>query len=149
MMITDEQLLRIQGYLMSEGITDVSLQEDLTDHFSCMIEGLMKEGKNSFEEAFETARLRIAPDGAREIQKDTHYLLNIKNRIMIRKLVYLTAFLGVLTMVSAGALRIPGFLDAHTTRLLIFAGLMLTVTGVLPYVFYRLYERSVKQVREA
>ena len=51
MRVSDEQLFQIQGYLISEGLTDVSLQEDLADHFCCVIEEEMQEG-GDFQLAF-------------------------------------------------------------------------------------------------
>jgi len=148
MTVTDDQLFQIQGYLMSEGVSDVGLQEDLVDHFCCLIEGIMKGGK-SFANAFEDAKRAVAPEGAGEIQEDLNYLLTIKKKVMLRKLVFVFGFFGVMSLLLASAMYISGILDAQTSGLLAMAGILTLSVSVLPFWFLQLYRRSVQKLQEA
>lgn len=149
MMVTDDQLFQIQGFLMSEGVSRVSLRDDLADHFCCVIEDCMEEEKLSFDEAFSVACGRIAPDGTKEIEEDLHYLLTIKKKIMLRKIVFLFGFIGVLDLMLALAMNVAGILDAEVSGLLAMAGILTLSISVLPYAFYQMYQRSVQKVRNA
>lgn len=149
MIITDDQLFQIQGFLLSEGISEVSLQEDLADHFCCVIEECMVEEKLDFDEAFSEARRRIAPDGAKEIEEDLHYLLTIKKKIMLRKIVFLLGFFGVLNLMLALALNVSGILDAEVSGLIALSGILTLSVSILPFWFYQMYQRSVHKVKEA
>ena len=148
MMISDEQLIQIQGYLMSEGVTDVSLQEDLVDHYSCVIEELMAGGK-VFQSAFEEAKCRIAPEGAQELQEDLNYLLTIKKKLMLRKLVFVFGFFGALEIMLALALSVASIIEADLAGLLAMAGILTLSVSVLPYWFFQLYKRSADQLQQA
>ena len=148
MMVSDDQLFQIQGYLMSEGVTDVGLQEDLVDHFCCLIEGSTEEGE-SFSQAFEKAKQAIAPVGAGEIQQDLNYLLTIKKKVMLRKVVFVFGFFGVLEIMMAMAFFMSGILEAEVSGLLAMAGILTLSVSVLPYWFYQLYKRSVQNLQQA
>ena len=148
MMVTDDQLFQIQGYLMSEGVTEVSLQEDLVDHFCCLIEGDMQQGI-SFSAAFEDAKQTVSPEGAGEIQNDLNYLLTIKKKVMLRKLVFVFGFFGALDIMLAIAFRVSGILDAEVSGLLAMAGILTLSVSVLPYWFFQLYKRSLHRLQEA
>lgn len=149
MMVTDDQLFQIQGFLMSEGISQMSLQEDLADHFCCVIEECMEEESLDFDEAFRLAQKRIAPEGVKEIEEDLNYLLTIKKKIMLRKAVYIFGFIGVLDLLLAFALNISNILDAEVSGLLAMAGILTLSVSVVPFTFYHMYQRSVQSVREA
>lgn len=149
MIVTDDQLFQIQGFLMNEGISNVGLQEDLADHFCCVIEQSMEEGGLDFVDAFKLAQQRIVPDGAKEIEEDLDYLLTIKKKIMLRKAVYVFGFIGVLNLLLAFAMYISGILDAQVSGLLAMAGILTLAVSVLPFSFYQMYQRSVQKVREA
>lgn len=149
MMVTDDQLFQIQGFLMSEGVSKVGLQDDLADHFCCVIEECMEDAQLDFDEAFRVARERIAPDGPKEIEEDLHYLLTIKKKIMLRKIVFIFGFIGVLELMLALALNVAGILDAEVSGLLAMAGILILSVSVLPFGFYQMYQRSVQKVRHA
>ena len=148
MTISDEQLFQIQGYLISHGITNVGLQEDLADHFCCVVEEIMAGGV-LFETAFEQAKKRVVPEAPEQLQADLNYLLTIKKKIMTRKLVFLFGFFGILELMLALALRVANFVEPELAGLLAMAGILTLSVSVLPYWFYTLYRRSVQRVKEA
>ncbi|MCE7996686.1 MAG: hypothetical protein HEP71_32300 [Roseivirga sp.] len=149
MMVTDDQLFQIQGFLMSEGVSNVGLQEDLADHFCCVIEQCMEGEDLDFDDAFKLAQQRITPDGAKEIEEDLDYLLTIKKKIMLRKVVYVFGFIGVLNLLLAFSMYISGILNAEVSGLLAMAGILTLAISVLPFSFYQMYQRSAQRVREA
>ena len=148
MNVSDEQLFEIQGYLLSNGITDVGLQEDLADHICCVVEEIMSEGL-SFGAVFEQAKERIVPDSPAEIQSDLNYLLTIKKKIMTRKLVFLFGFFGILELMLALALRVANFVEPELAGLLAMAGILTLSVSVVPYWVFLLYKRSVQKLKEA
>ena len=149
MMVTENLLLNIQQFLMSEGLSNASLKDDLTDHFCCIIEACMEEDNLDFDDAFSVAQQRIVPDGAKEIEENLNYLLTIKKKIMLRKFVYVFGFLGVLNLVMAFALYISGIFDAEIAGLVAMSGILTLAVTVLPFSFYQMYQKSVQNVREA
>ena len=148
MRVSDEHLLQIQGYLMSEGVREVSLQEDLVDHYSCVIETLMSEGMR-FQPAFEEAKSRIAPEGAGVLQEDLNYLLTIKKKVMLRKLVFVFGFFGALEIMLALALSVAGIIESDLAGLIAMAGILTLSVTVLPFWFFQQYKRSVIRLQEA
>ena len=148
MTITDEQLFQIQGYLVGNGITDVSLQEDLADHFCCVVEEIMTGGTR-FETAFEQAKKRIVPEAPVELQADLDYLLTIKKKIMTRKLVFIFGFFGILDLLLAMALSISNIVDSEVVGLLAMAGILTLSVSVVPYWVFLLYKRSIQKLKEA
>lgn len=149
MIVTDDQLFQIQGYLMSEGVTGVALQEDLADHFCCVIEEGMQERGLVFESAFEEAKQRIAPEGVEGIQEDLDYLLTIKKKIMLRKVVFVFGFIGMLSLMLALGLRVSGVVPPEVAGLVAMAGILTLAISILPYTFYQMYMRSVQRLKEA
>ena len=148
MTISDEQLFQIQGYLISHGITNVGLQEDLADHFCCVVEEIMAGGV-LFETAFEQAKKRVVPDAPEQLQADLNYLLTIKKKIMTRKLVFIFGFFGILDLLLAMALSISNIVDSEVVGLLAMAGILTLAVSVVPYWVFLLYKRSVQKLKEA
>lgn len=147
MMVSDNQLAHIKGYLLNEGVSKFALQDDLTDHFCCVVEEQLEEGID-FEYAFEQARKRITPHGAKEIEEDLNFLLTIKKKIMLRKLVYIFGFIGVFDLLIGAALFLPGIIDKQLTGLLMMAGILMLMISVIPFWFYQLYKKSVNKLQQ-
>ncbi|NAS32383.1 hypothetical protein GTQ40_15470 [Flavobacteriaceae bacterium R38] len=148
MMISNLQLAFIKNYLSQEGITKIHLQDDLVDHFSCVIEEYLEEGIH-FDEAFKKAKGRITPDGAKKIEDDLNYLLTINNQIMIRKIVFLMGYFSVFLIITAFALYLPGILDKETSGLIAMGGIFSFSTFVLPFYFYQLYKKSLHKLQNS
>ncbi len=146
MMIDEGQISFVRGYLIGNGISNHSLQEDLLDHFCCVIEEDMEEGQ-SFDHSFSKAVERITPDGPEKIQNDLNYLLTIKKNIMLRKLVFMASYLSVLIVLFGLALRIPQIVSANLTMLMIMAGILLFSVTTVPYIFYDRYQKSIRELK--
>ena len=134
MIIDEGQISFVKGYLIGNGVSSYSLQEDLLDHFCCVIEEDMEAGQ-PFDHSFSNAVERITPEGPEKIQNDLNYLLTIKKNIMLRKLVFMASYLSVLTILLGLALRIPQILSANATLLLVMVGILLFSVTTVPYFF--------------
>jgi len=148
MIIDDIQFSIIREHLLNEGIKNFALQDDLIDHFSCIIEEYLNKGV-SFEEALDIAKKRIAPDGVLKIEEDLNYLLTINNQIMIRKIVFLMGYISVFQIITAFALYLPGFIDKEVSGIIAMGGIFLFSTTVIPFYFYLQYKKSIDKLKEA
>lgn len=146
MMIDEGQISFVKGYLTGNGISSHQLQDDLLDHFCCVIEENMEEGQ-SFNDSFTKAIDRITPDGPEKIQNDLNYLLTIKKSVMLRKLVFLASYLSVFIVLFAAALRIPQIISADLALLLVMQGILIFSITTVPYFFYDRYQKSIRTLK--
>jgi len=102
MNLSEEQIIFIRKVLIEGGIQNESLTDDVLDHICCVVELLIKRGK-TFDEALNEAIDDLAPNGLRDLEIQTRYLLNSKHTITMKKLMYLMGFLGAATL-SVGTL---------------------------------------------
>jgi hypothetical protein len=98
MRLTDEEVQRIRQRIEEGGITIQTLKEDLLDHLCCVVEIETGKGK-SFDLAFQEAMNELAPNGLKDIQDETIFLLNPNNIIRMKKIMYL---IGLLSSISIG-----------------------------------------------
>ncbi len=146
MIIDENQVSFVRGYLIGNGVSNLDLQDDLLDHFCCTIEESLEEGR-SFDHSFSDAVEKIAPEGPEKIQTDLNYLLTIKKNVMLRKLVFVASYISVLAILMGLALRIPQILSGDATLLLIMAGMLLFSVTTVPYFFYERYQKSIKELK--
>ena len=100
MRLTPEQEYFVYDFVERQNISNELLKNDLIDHLFCTIELQLKKG-NSFNDAFDKALKQLAPNGLREIEKETIYLLNYNKIIIMKKFMYFIGFLGA-TALTAG-----------------------------------------------
>lgn len=102
MRLSEEKVEWLANKIASSTISSTTLRDDLLDHFCCTVEHFMQKGL-SFEDAFEKAKIEIAPNGLNEIQKETVFLLNNSNTIKMRKLMFAFGLIFAI-MLSLGSL---------------------------------------------
>jgi len=102
MNLTEEQIIFIRKTLSDEGIQNESLTDDVLDHICCVVEVLLKRGK-TFDEALNEAINDLAPNGLKDLEIQTRYLLNSKRIIIMKKLMFSAGFIGAL-LISIGSL---------------------------------------------
>lgn len=100
MRLTPEQEHFVYDFVERQNISNELLKNDLIDHLFCTIELQLKKGI-SFNDAFDKALKQLAPNGLREIEKETIYLLNYNRIIIMKRFMYFTGFLGA-TALTAG-----------------------------------------------
>jgi hypothetical protein len=109
-MITDEQLDFIAGKVHESSIASKEVQDDLIDHFYCLIEEEIGRG-NSFEVAYQKAFEQTTPNGFDEIQEEVFFILNFNKIMNMKRLTYITGFiftLGLTAAVVFKLLHLPG-----------------------------------------
>lgn len=93
-MLNETQVQALREALQQDGVQNAALLDDLLDHLCTGIEDEMAEGAD-FEAAYAQIRQQMIPDGAREIQEATTFLLTFKEYIIMRKLLFISGFVWV------------------------------------------------------
>lgn len=93
MKLSEEQIEVLALFLQSGGIRQGTLFDDLLDHLICATNVEMKRGR-SFESAMQKSVEELAPNGLKDLEIQTRYLLNSKRIIIMKKLMYLIGFIG-------------------------------------------------------
>lgn len=102
MNLSEEQITFIRKVIEEGGIQNESLTDDVLDHICCVVEVLLKRGK-TFDDAVHEAIVDLAPNGLKDLEIQTRYLLNSNRIINMKKLMYFMGFLGAATL-SVGTL---------------------------------------------
>lgn len=130
MKLTTEQEDIVRAFVKAKGIKRQTLQDDIIDHLCCVLESEPERGM-SFEQRLHKVAEELAPDGLMTIERQTVFLLNAKRIILMKKLMYLTGFLGAVALtagVTFKLLRMPWgnelFMAGFLTLLLIFIPLV-------------------------
>ena len=97
-MLNTEQIQKIRQQLFESGLTNPSMLNELTDHFSSGIEFLMQDGHN-FDASFKQTFENIPKDFFRNIETKSEKLslsrLILYNRLMISSIVVIAVFLSL------------------------------------------------------
>jgi len=97
MKLSEEQTHKIESLLQQEGVNNESLAADLLDHLCCVMEIQLKRGKD-FDMALKEAVDELAPEGLKQMEIQTRYLLNSKHILNMKKLIYSVGFLGAASL---------------------------------------------------
>ncbi len=119
-MISDENYDFIKEKISKSKISSKELQDDLIDHFCCLVEMQMQDGI-SFPEAYEIAYQQTTPNGFEEIQRETVFLLNHKKIIIMKQLTYISGYLFALSTTAGAFFKIMHFPGAI---ILLFGGML-------------------------
>jgi len=140
MNLTEEQIIFIRKTLSDGGIQNESLTDDVLDHICCVVEVLLKRGKK-FDEALNEAITDLAPNGLKDLEIQTRYLLNSKRTITMKKLMYLIGFLGAATLSSGMIFKLMHWPGANAMSVAGLVALVFVFVPLLALDFYR-YEVS-------
>lgn len=88
--------------VVSAGFQMETLRDNIVDHLCCVVESQLGKSK-SFETLLDEAINDLAPNGLKQIENQTLFLLNSKRIIIMKKIMYTTGFTGALC-ISAGTL---------------------------------------------
>ena len=102
MKLTPEQEEAIEQQVYASGIEIESLREDIVDHLCCVVESNLGKGQ-SFQQVLNEAITDLAPNGLADIQTQTIFFLNAKRILIMKKMLYLTGFIGAVAL-TAGTL---------------------------------------------
>lgn len=97
MKLTAEQVEVVRRVIESSGIEINTLKDDLLDHLCCVIECEMKAGK-SLDDSLNDAIKELAPDGLKQIERETVFLLNSNKILVMKKIMFFIGFAGAFTL---------------------------------------------------
>ena len=119
-MISDEQFSFIAQNIKTSNISSKEIQDDLIDHFCCLVEIEMQRGK-SFDEAYSKAYQQTTPNGFEEIQHESFFLLNHKKIILMKQFTYISGYLFALSTTAGVFFKIMNLPGAN---IMLFGGLL-------------------------
>ncbi|WP_375577959.1 hypothetical protein ABWH96_12995 [Marivirga tractuosa] len=141
-MITDEQFTFISQKIKRSGISQKEIQDDLIDHFCCLVEIEMQKG-SSFEEAYKGAYQQTTPNGFEEIQFETFFLLNHKKIILMKQFTYISGYLFALSTTAGAFFKVMHFPGAN---IMLFSGLLGISFIFLPLLLFNKFKDKVFKV---
>lgn len=98
MHLRNDELERIQQYVVENGLNIPEVRDDVVDHLCCLVEDTLMEG-GDFEAAFQAARQLIPQNDIQQIQNDTIYFLTIKKQLTMIKGIFITAYISAALLV--------------------------------------------------
>ena len=140
--LSDENIDFIVKEISNSTIVSTELKEDLIDHFCCIVEDEMKRGMD-FKEAYDKAYQYIVPGGFDEIQQETVFLLTKKKIQIMKKTIYLSAFLTSVGFTTGGLFKIMHWPFAG---IIILLSSMVLILALLPSLFIHQYKKEVSKV---
>lgn len=105
------------------------LEDELIDHICCAIEAFMTE-QMPFEEACSKAYQAVCPNGFREIDEETFFLLTYKKQLSMKRILFLLGFLSTFLLSFGFLFKLMHWPMATGIILCGFALLLLTL-GVM------------------
>lgn len=87
MSLTQDQLKYIRTEVDKSGISIVTLKDDVLDHVCCETETRMESGKN-FQDSLMEAIYELAPEGLKQLEVDTMFLLNQNKHLHMKKITF-------------------------------------------------------------
>lgn len=141
MRLTPEQEDIISSSVRNEGIQLPSLQDDIIDHLCCVIESQLGKGKE-FDQLLQEAIHDIAPNGLKDIQRQTIFLLNAKRIIIMKKVMYSIGFLGALSLTAGVVFKLFWYPGAN---LLFTIGLVTLLLLFIPLLAFDRYKVAISK----
>lgn len=136
MKLTPEQEDLIADFVDVQGVSLPALRDDLIDHLCCVIESNLNNGK-PFDQVLQAAVFDLAPNGLKDIQHQTVFLLNSKRIIAMKKLMYLIGFLGAITLTAGVTLKLLNMPWAYELFSVGFLTLLLVFVPLLAFDRYK------------
>tara|TARA_R110002050_G_scaffold69815_4_gene150982 strand:+ start:2154 stop:2762 length:609 start_codon:yes stop_codon:yes gene_type:complete len=130
MKLSPEQESIIENFVDAQGIKIRTLRDDLIDHLCCVVESELGKEK-SFEQLLDEALEDLAPKGLTEIQHQTIFLLNSKRIIAMKKVLYLTGFIGSITLTAGVTFKLLHWPFANVLFIIGFLSLLLIFIPLL------------------
>lgn len=126
MRLSDGQEEIVRKFVDAHKLKLKTLRDDIIDHLCCVIENEL-EKKKSFEQILNEAVAELAPEGLKELESKTIFILNFKRMLIMEKLKYSIGFLGSLALTGGAVfklLHLPGanelFMMGYLTFFLAF-----------------------------
>jgi len=139
MELSIEQIDFIHADIQDKGITMPELADSLTDHICCAIE----EGIDTdFNTAYTNALVAFGQVELASIQDETIYLLTYKKQIIMKKLMFILAYVAIVLCGTGILFKIQHWPGANMMTTL---GILLLNFGYLPLYFHDRYKKAISQ----
>lgn len=139
--LTKEQELIIKKEIGRNRNMPKTMQEELHDHFCCVVEEKMKKNIY-FETALQEAFEEISPNGLDEIHTETLFLLSPHKVSLMRKSVRINGLIFLITA-PFGVYFKANHLPA--SNLIIFLSAACLILGFLPAFFINMYKAEISK----
>jgi hypothetical protein len=129
--LTSLQIAQIRQRLKRDGVTLLSLQDDLLDHLCCLVELKIRSGED-FNRSLDEALHELAPSGLHDIQQQTEFLI-YPIKIIMKKVFYFIAMATTISMtmgIMFKLLHMPGGEQLFNYGFLTFSVLCLPALAV-------------------
>jgi len=130
MRMTEEQEFKIAQFVDNNGLRLKSLRDDILDHLCCVVEIKMKKGE-SFDQALQEGVTELAPEGLRDIERKTIFLLNYKRIIIMKRFMYVAGFIGAFILTTGVTFKILHYPYANMLSTIGFLVLLLIYVPLL------------------
>ena len=138
MELTNKQIELIQHEVQGSGVELPDLIDSLVDHICCSIEN---SGSDNFEEAYNEAIAEFGERGMATIQKETTYLLTIKQQIIMKKTMFVLGYIAAFLITTGMLFKTMHWPGANIS---LVSGIFLLNVGFLPLYFYDRYKKSIE-----
>jgi hypothetical protein len=141
-MLNPQQLDTIIAGVDESELSMQELRDDLLDHLCCIVEEEMQAGTD-FNSAYQLALDRLCPNGAREIERDTIFLLNVQKIIRMKKLTYI---IGLVASISVSIGYFLVLMNWPIGREIFNYGFLSLVLVFVPMLAYEQLQKSSDKV---
>jgi len=90
--LSEDEIVLVDARLQLEQLGNQSLERELLDHICCVMESLMHQPAD-FESAYRQACLMVYPNGPREIEEETFFLLTFNKQTNMKRILFSAGFL--------------------------------------------------------
>lgn len=143
MRLTDEQVEIISKRVEESNLKLPKLRDDIVDHLCCVVEHEMAQSKD-FQNLLAAAISELAPNGFKELERKTVFLLNSNKILFMKKLLFSTGFLGALVLTLGTVFKILHYPGANV---MFIVGLLLLLLVFVPLFTYNRYKLSIARPR--
>ncbi len=141
MKLSPEQEEYIYNVVKTEGIRIESLQNDIVDHLCCVIETQQGKGK-PFDQLLNEAIHDLAPNGLKQLENQTLFLLNSNRIIIMKKLMYSVGFIGAASLTIGITFKLMHFPMANVLSI---SGLALLILLFMPLLAFDRYKVAISK----
>ncbi len=139
MELSSEQIDFIHQDIQEKGITMPELADSLTDHICCALEAGLHQ---DFDSAYSTVLAEFGEADLANIQTETIYLLTYKRQIIMKKLMFILAYVAIVLCGTGILFKIQHWPGANMMTTL---GILLLNFGYLPLYFHDRYKKAISQ----
>lgn len=132
--LNEDEINIVSTWLSRELLTNNVLESELLDHICCTMEATMQPD-TSLAAAYRQACSSIMPDGARQIEEETFFLLTYHKQLNMKRVLFSTGFLSTFLLSFGFLFKLMhwpfanAILTCGLTALLITLGALVLHTG--------------------